>query len=97
MVYSTCSLNPVENEAVVARLLLSANGALKLIDCSDRLIGLKRCPGLVQWKVGSGTLVIMTLDCRLWIAMVNCMIDMMMYHNLISAKILSLKIVKFLR
>jgi 16S rRNA C967 or C1407 C5-methylase (RsmB/RsmF family) len=28
MVYSTCSLNPVENEAVIAALLLRANGAL---------------------------------------------------------------------
>jgi tRNA (cytosine34-C5)-methyltransferase len=32
MVYSTCSFNPVENEAVVAELLRQSNGALELVD-----------------------------------------------------------------
>jgi 16S rRNA C967 or C1407 C5-methylase (RsmB/RsmF family) len=32
MVYSTCSLNPIENEAVVAELLRQGHGALELVD-----------------------------------------------------------------
>jgi 16S rRNA C967 or C1407 C5-methylase (RsmB/RsmF family) len=32
MVYSTCSLNPVEDEAVVAQLLRRAEGSLTLVD-----------------------------------------------------------------
>ena len=37
MCYSTCSLNPIENEAVVAALLRRCGGALELLDASDRL------------------------------------------------------------
>jgi 16S rRNA C967 or C1407 C5-methylase (RsmB/RsmF family) len=51
MVYSTCSLNPVENEAVVAALLRWGAGALVLDDCSAELPGLKRLPGLRTWQV----------------------------------------------
>lgn len=51
MVYSTCSLNPVENEAVVAALLNRAQGALELVDVSDQLPELKRRPGLTTWEV----------------------------------------------
>ncbi|KAI9494607.1 S-adenosyl-L-methionine-dependent methyltransferase [Zychaea mexicana] len=51
IVYSTCSLNPVENEAVVAEVLRKAKGALILRDVSDQLLGLKRKPGLHTWKV----------------------------------------------
>ncbi|XP_015282566.1 PREDICTED: tRNA (cytosine(34)-C(5))-methyltransferase [Gekko japonicus] len=51
MVYSTCSLNPVENEAVVASLLEKSEGALELADVSLELPGLKRMPGVTQWKV----------------------------------------------
>ncbi|XP_061429133.1 RNA cytosine-C(5)-methyltransferase NSUN2-like [Lethenteron reissneri] len=51
MVYSTCSLNPVENEAVVASLLHSSQGALELVDVSEELTQLKRMPGLTAWKV----------------------------------------------
>ncbi|VDK29367.1 unnamed protein product [Gongylonema pulchrum] len=46
MVYSTCSLNPVEDEAVIASLLRSADGALELVDVSEQLPELKRKPGL---------------------------------------------------
>ncbi|KAB0399281.1 hypothetical protein E2I00_013139, partial [Balaenoptera physalus] len=38
MVYSTCSLNPIEDEAVIASLL-------------EKSEGLKWMPGLTQWKV----------------------------------------------
>lgn len=52
MVYSTCSLNPVEDEAVVAALLASKAGeSLALVDVSDRLPGLRRCDGLHTWLV----------------------------------------------
>uniref|UniRef100_A0ACB8EBX9 tRNA (Cytosine(34)-C(5))-methyltransferase n=1 Tax=Sphaerodactylus townsendi TaxID=933632 RepID=A0ACB8EBX9_9SAUR len=51
MVYSTCSLNPVENEAVIASLLEKSEGALELADVSSELPGLKRMSGVMQWKV----------------------------------------------
>ncbi|KAJ2747400.1 tRNA (cytosine-5-)-methyltransferase ncl1 [Coemansia sp. BCRC 34301] len=51
MVYSTCSLNPIENEAVVAHVLDHFEGALRLVDVSDHLPALKRRPGLSTWKV----------------------------------------------
>ena len=35
MCYSTCSLNPIENEAVVANLLRRSCGALELVDLHD--------------------------------------------------------------
>ncbi|CAO3611220.1 unnamed protein product [Cunninghamella echinulata] len=51
IVYSTCSFNPIENEAVVAEVLRLADGALKLLDVSDQLPELIRRPGLKNWKV----------------------------------------------
>lgn len=51
MVYSTCSLNPIEDEAVIASLLEKSEGALELADVSSELPGLKWVPGLLQWKV----------------------------------------------
>ena len=51
LVYSTCSLNPIENEAVVAALLKGSNGALELMDVSKELPDLKRSPGLHEWQV----------------------------------------------
>ncbi|CAD7699206.1 unnamed protein product [Ostreobium quekettii] len=51
MVYSTCSLNPVENEAVVADVLRRVGGCMELLDVSDSLPGLKTRPGLKTWKV----------------------------------------------
>ncbi|KAJ2002121.1 tRNA (cytosine-5-)-methyltransferase ncl1 [Coemansia thaxteri] len=51
LVYSTCSLNPIENEAVVAHVLDHFEGALKLVDVSEQLPALKRRPGLKTWKV----------------------------------------------
>ncbi|KAK3811791.1 MAG: S-adenosyl-L-methionine-dependent methyltransferase [Benniella sp.] len=51
IVYSTCSLNPMENEAIVAEMLNRANGSLELVDVSNELPQLKRRPGLSDWKV----------------------------------------------
>lgn len=52
MVYSTCSMNPVENEAVVANLLQKFP-ELELVDARDKLPTLKTQPGLYTWNVMS--------------------------------------------
>lgn len=46
LVYSTCSLNPVENEAVLHRLLKDSEGALELVDIAHLVPGLKYVPGI---------------------------------------------------
>lgn len=53
VVYSTCSMNPVENEAVVASAIERCGGLQKvqLLDTSQRLPELKRYPGLTQWTI----------------------------------------------
>nr|XP_973505.1 PREDICTED: tRNA (cytosine(34)-C(5))-methyltransferase [Tribolium castaneum] len=56
LVYSTCSINPIENEAVIHRLLSETDGALQLVDVSSSLPGLKYMPGLENWLVGSRNL-----------------------------------------
>ncbi|TRY63176.1 hypothetical protein TCAL_00487 [Tigriopus californicus] len=49
MVYSTCSLNPVEDEAVIARILSECEDTVELVDVSAEVPGLKFKPGLSQW------------------------------------------------
>ncbi|MCL7035033.1 hypothetical protein MKW94_027656, partial [Papaver nudicaule] len=51
MVYSTCSMNPVENEAVVAEILRRCGGSVELLDVSTELPELIRRPGIKSWKV----------------------------------------------
>ncbi|XP_047329348.1 RNA cytosine-C(5)-methyltransferase NSUN2 [Impatiens glandulifera] len=51
MVYSTCSMNPVENEAVVAEILRRCGGSIELLDVSKELPQLVRRPGLKKWKI----------------------------------------------
>ncbi|KAI1142260.1 S-adenosyl-L-methionine-dependent methyltransferase [Hypoxylon sp. FL0543] len=53
VVYSTCSMNPVENEAVVVSAIERCGGPdkIEIIDCQDRLQGLKRSPGMHQWQI----------------------------------------------
>ena len=51
MVYSTCSFNPVENEAVVAEILRRAAGSVELLDVSQTLPNLKRMLGLKKWFI----------------------------------------------
>eukprot|EP01035_Chromulina_nebulosa_P018020 gene18020-23661_t len=51
MVYSTCSMNPYENEAVVAELLRSGNGSLELVDVREFIPLFKSRAGLSSWYV----------------------------------------------
>ncbi|KAG2635616.1 hypothetical protein PVAP13_2NG400100 [Panicum virgatum] len=51
MVYSTCSMNPVENEAVVAEILRRCGDSVELLDISSELPELVCRPGLSTWKV----------------------------------------------
>lgn len=53
VVYSTCSMNPVENEAVISTAIKRCGGLsnVDLVDCSDALPHLQRRPGLKVWKV----------------------------------------------
>ena len=57
LTYSTCSLNPIENEAVVSAALQKLNSnpdigdEFELIDCREKLAPFKTRSGIVKWKV----------------------------------------------
>ena len=58
LVYSTCSLNPVEDEAVIATCLKWARGAFELVDAAvetkaAREGTLRWYPGVATWRVTS--------------------------------------------
>jgi len=60
MVYSTCSLNPIEDEAVVSALLAraecQAQGAVSLEPWPENVLqGFKRRPGVSTWRVADHT------------------------------------------
>ncbi|KAH9599077.1 SAM-dependent methyltransferase RsmB/NOP2-type [Trypanosoma melophagium] len=60
IVYSTCSMNPVEDEAVVSVCLAQANGAFRLIDPTPLVPGLIASPGLTDWSL-------LTKDLSTWL------------------------------
>lgn len=53
VVYSTCSMNPVENEAIIASAIERCGGLakVKLLPSDDKLPLLKRRPGLRSWSI----------------------------------------------
>ncbi|XP_071957653.1 RNA cytosine C(5)-methyltransferase NSUN2-like [Antedon mediterranea] len=51
LIYSTCSFNPIENEAVVAAILHKSQGSIELVETSAMLPELRRMPGISSWKV----------------------------------------------
>ena len=51
MVYSTCSLNPVEDEAVLHRLLKETGDSVEIVDSSHLVPGLKFTHGINKWKI----------------------------------------------
>ncbi|KAG5464045.1 hypothetical protein LSCM1_00225 [Leishmania martiniquensis] len=51
LVYSTCSLNPIENEAVVAQIVHRTRGAMRLLDARALLPQLVCAPGMTTWTV----------------------------------------------
>ncbi|TKA83230.1 hypothetical protein B0A55_00642 [Friedmanniomyces simplex] len=57
VVYSTCSMNPVEDEAVISSAMERCGGIGKvnLLDCASMLPGLVRSEGLTDWSIMSRT------------------------------------------
>ena len=51
LVYSTCSLNPLEDEAVIYRMLVEAGDAIELADAAEKVQGLKYSTGISKWKI----------------------------------------------
>lgn len=53
VVYSTCSMNPVEDEAVLAEAISRCGGPdlVEMLETKDYLPGLKRYPGFKKWSV----------------------------------------------
>jgi len=51
MAYSSCSINQIENECVLARLLQEGEGNLELVDQTGKFPGLRWAPGLSSWRV----------------------------------------------
>eukprot|EP01063_Lacrimia_lanifica_P027905 TRINITY_DN3985_c0_g1_i1.p1 TRINITY_DN3985_c0_g1~~TRINITY_DN3985_c0_g1_i1.p1 ORF type:complete len:721 (+),score=295.29 TRINITY_DN3985_c0_g1_i1:33-2195(+) len=53
LVYSTCSLNPVEDEAVLLHCMKKSKHNFALVDCSDMVTGLQRAGGVHDWIVSN--------------------------------------------
>ena len=53
VVYSTCSMNPVEDEAVLAAAIENCGGSqlIEILETKDYLPGLKRYNGLKEWQI----------------------------------------------
>lgn len=48
-VYSTFSINPIENEDVINLILNEFDNEFSIIDCSQEYNSIKRCQGLTDW------------------------------------------------
>lgn len=61
VVFSTCSMNPVENESVVVSAIERCGGPgnVEIVDCKNELTELKRYPGMKKWKI-------MDKSARIW-------------------------------
>jgi len=51
LVYSTCSMNPIEDEAVVSAALDCMGGAVELVDIREKFGDFKISSGISSWKV----------------------------------------------
>lgn len=51
LVYSTCSLNPIEDEAVINSVVLESKNTVEIKDVSDMFPEMKRSHGIKNWKV----------------------------------------------
>lgn len=53
IVYSTCAINPIENEAVICSVLEKYKDIVEIVDVSNRLsdLKIKYRKGLTKWKV----------------------------------------------
>ena len=56
IIYSTCSINPLENEAVICYIKDKYKEEIEIINCGKRLreMGIKFKEGLIKWKVCVG-------------------------------------------
>lgn len=52
--YSTCSLNVVEDEAVVNAALAICGMAIEVVDCSAMHSGINRSAGFTEWDIYDG-------------------------------------------
>lgn len=57
LVYSTCSFNPVENEAVIHRMLSECGESVRLVDVGDMLPGLVYDKGMTKWRPATKDMV----------------------------------------
>ena len=84
VVFSTCSLNPIENEAVLAAAMLWGRGGgggeaedggmhwVRMVDVEGEVEGLKWMPGLREWKVSytqASLRLKICLSCHLYMCM----------------------------
>ena len=56
IIYSTCAINPLENEAVVCHIMEKYKDEIEIINCGKKLrdMGIKFREGLIKWKVCVG-------------------------------------------
>ena len=56
IIYSTCAINPLENEAVVCHIMEKYKDEIEIVNCGKKLreMGIKFREGLVKWKVCTG-------------------------------------------